>query len=162
MSEKEKVYKVLEELEIPYKVTEHPAVYTAEEAEEYSHLLEGSRVKNLFLRDGKGRSHYLVIVDHDKMLDLKALESVIGKKRLGFASPRRLMKYLGLTPGSVSPFGLINDSEKKVKVFVDEVLKKEEKINFHPNDNTQTLTIKFSDLLKFLDWTGNSYVVTSI
>lgn len=162
MAEKEKVYKVLEELHIPYKATDHPAVYTAEEAEEYGHLLEGSRVKNLFLRDDKGRSHYLVIVDHDKMLDLKALESVIGKKKLGFASPRRLMKYLGLTPGSVSPFGLINDTENSVKVFIDEELQKEEKINFHPNDNTQTLTIKFSDLQIFLDWTGNSYIVTKI
>lgn len=83
MGEKNRVYEVLKELEIPYEVTPHPAVFTAEEAEEYRDLLEGTRCKNLFLKNGRGRGHYLVIVPHDKMLDLRRLDILLDEKRLG-------------------------------------------------------------------------------
>ncbi len=159
MSEKDRVYEVLKKLEIPYEITPHPAVYTAAEAEEYRDLLKGTRCKNLFLKNGRGRVHYLVIVPHDKMLDLRKLDALLDEKRLGFASPRRLMKYLGLTPGSVSVFGLINDEENHVRVVLDEDLQKDDKINFHPNINTETLTILYTDLIRFLEWTGNPYMV---
>ena len=158
----EKVYEVLHRLDIGFRAISHPAVFTSSEAERYKELFEGSRCKNLFLRNEKGDTHYLVIVDHAKRLDLKSLALSLGEKRLGFASPERLMKYLGLTPGSVSVFGLINDAGREVKVVIDSELQKEEKINFHPNVNTCTLTILYPDMLKFLRWTGNNVTMQEL
>jgi len=162
LKSEEKVCALLDELGIAYEAIDHPAVFTSAEAERYKDLFEGSRCKNLFLRNEKGDTHYLVIVDHAKRLDLKVLARLLGEKRLSFASPERLMKYLGLTPGSVSVFGLINDAEKEVKVVIDSELREEEKINFHPNVNTRTLSILYSDMLKFLCWTGNSVTMQKL
>ena len=159
MQKKDKVYEVLRNLAIDYKVVTHPAVFTSAEAEQYRTLFEGARCKNLFLRNGKGDTHYLVIIDQAKDMHLRELALELGEKRLGFASPERLERYLGLTPGSVSVFGLISNIDKNVVVVIDEDLQKEEKINFHPNINTETLTILYSDLLKFLRWTGNRVII---
>ena len=149
MQKKEKVYEVLTKLGIEYEVVTHPAVFTSAEAEQYRTLFEGSRCKNLFLRNGKGDTHYLVIIDQAKEMNLKGVALELNEKRLGFASPQRLAKYLGLTPGSVSAFGLINNTDKNVVVVLDEDLEREEKINFHPNINTETLTILYIDFLLF-------------
>lgn len=162
MQGKEKVYEVLRNLDIEYKVVTHPAVFTSTEAEQYRTLFQGARCKNLFLRNEKGHTHYLVIIDQAKAMNLRELAFELGEKRLGFASPERLKKYLGLTPGSVSVFGLINNADKNVVVVIDEDLQKEERINFHPNINTETLTILYSDLLKFLRWTGNRVIIQGL
>ncbi|WP_432667047.1 prolyl-tRNA synthetase associated domain-containing protein [Wukongibacter baidiensis] len=163
MEKSKKVYEVLDKLNIQYKLHSHPAVYTSDEAEKYvDDSMEGARCKNLFLRNHKGDKHFIVIIDHSKMVDLKALAKDLEENRIGFASEKRLNKYLGLLPGSVSPFGLINDENKEVIVVIDEDLRNEEKINFHPNINTETLTVLFKDFERFLDWVGNTRVYLKI
>ena len=157
MDKREKVFNVLKELNIEYTLTNHPPVPTVEEASKYWADLESAHCKNLFFRNHKGNKHYLVLLDHRQLLVIKDLEQLLKQGKISFASDKRLDKYLGLKAGSVSPFGLINDDENHVHVFIDENLKKSKKISFHPNDNTATLVITFQDFLKFLNWTGNSY-----
>ncbi len=155
------IYQVLQDLHIEYEKYEHPAVYTVEEAAQYDRGIDAGNSKNLFLRNAKGDTHYLVILESTKRLNLKRLASLLGESKLSFASPERLMKYLGLTPGSVSPFGLINNTDKLVKVIIDSGLLQYKKLAYHPNINTATLVIATDDLKRFLDWTGNKieYIV---
>ena len=158
MDEREKkVYEVLEKLSIEYEKREHPPVFTCEEAEIYAGDLKGVHTKNLFLRNKKGNKHYLVVMKEEKTLNAKEFGERIGDKNLSFASEERMMKYLGLTPGSVSIFGIINDVDNNVKVYIDKDIMSEEFINSHPNVNTATLVYKVSDLKKFLDNSGNIY-----
>lgn len=153
--EEKKVYAVLEELGIPYEKHAHPPVYTVEQAVAQWKGIKGAHCKNIFVRNKKGNRHYLIIVEHLKKVDLTALSKRLGQSRFSFASPERMKKYLGLEPGSVSPFGLVNDEGKEVKVIIDADLRDVESINFHPNVNTATLTIAFSDFRKFLESCGN-------
>ena len=152
MSKDYEVYNVLEQLSVPYTIHEHPPVFTVAEAEKYWGDIQGAHCKNLFLRNKKGKNHYLVILEHSKRMDLKSLERRLNEDRLSFASEDRLERYLGLSSGAVSPFGLINDHDKNVRVILDEDLRKEELINFHPNVNTSTITIAFEDFMTFLVW----------
>ena len=151
------VYQKLEELKIEYENHDHPAVFTSEEASKYWKDIKGAHCKNLFLRNNKGNQHYLVVVGFHKQVQLKTMEKTIGATRLSFASEKRLDKYLKIKPGSVSPFGLINDVENHVQVILDAELEKAEFVNFHPNINTNTLTISINAFKKFLDWSGNEY-----
>ena len=158
MTENEKqVYEVLEQLKIPYTQYEHIPVYTIQQLDELNMDMKGKHCKNLFVRNDKGDKHYLIIISHEKRADLKSIAVQIGSSRLGFASEERLMKHLGLTPGAVTPFGLLNDKEKKVTVLVDEDLKNSIHICFHPNVNTATVSIMYDDLLKFIKWRGNEF-----
>jgi len=152
-----KVQATLNKLDINFIRHEHPPVYTVEQAAKQWKGIQGAHCKNIFVRNKKGNRHFLIIVEHLKTLDLKYLSARLGQDRLSFASPERLNKYLGLEAGSVSPFGLINDADHHVKVLIDEDLQHEKFINFHPNINTATYTISFSDFKKFLDQTGNKY-----
>jgi Ala-tRNA(Pro) deacylase len=155
-SEKEqKVYDALDELNISYVKHEHPPVFTVEEAEQYWEDISGAHCKNLFLRNKKGKRHYLVILEHNKRADLQTLGRQLGEDRLSFASAERLMSYLGLEEGAVSPFGLLNDSQKEVQVIIDQDLKNAESINFHPNVNTATVGLSFSDFEEFLTFCTN-------
>lgn len=155
--EKEKkVYEVLKSLEIPFEVHHHPPVYTVEEAESHWENVKGTHCKNLFVRNKKGNRHYLVILESSKRADLKELNRQLGEDRLSFASAERMERFLGLEPGSVSPFGLINDKDKQVQVVLDKDLKTAEWVSFHPNVNTATLTLEYKDFERFLDWCGNS------
>lgn len=149
------VLEVLDNLQIPYEIHHHPPVYTVEQAEEHWKSIKGTHCKNLFVRNKKGKRHYLVILDSRKRADLRDLNSQLGEDRLSFASPERLNCYLGLEPGAVSPFGLINDKDKAVRVVLDKDLKEAEWVSFHPNVNTATVTITFRDLEKYLEWCGN-------
>lgn len=155
MISENKLYKILSELNISYKKTEHPPIFTAEEGNKYWKNNSGEKCKNLFLRNKKGNIHYLVVLEASKVLNIKKLSKILDNDRLSFASAERLMKHLGLTAGSVSPFGLINNSDKKVIVLIDKDLSEAQELNFHPNINTATLTIKTSDLMKFLEFCGN-------
>lgn len=155
MTEEEKVYGRLAELGIVYERHEHPPVPTVEDAERYWSGIEATHCKNLFLRNQKGNRHYLVVLLHSKKADLRAVANQIGDGKLSFASPERLQTHLGLTPGSVSPFGLINDQAHAVRVVLDRDLKSAERVSFHPNVNTRTLVISRGDFERFLAACGN-------
>jgi Ala-tRNA(Pro) deacylase len=149
------VYDKLAELGIAYERYEHPPVPTVEEAERHWAGIDATHCKNLFLRNQKGNRHYLVVLLHAKRADLKTVADQIGDGKLSFASPERLMTHLGLTPGSVSPFGLINDREHAVRVFLDRDLRSAPRVSFHPNINTRTLVISGDDFHRFLAACGN-------
>ena len=146
----EAVYARLAELGIAYERHDHPPVPTVEEAEKHWVGIDATHCKNLFLRNQKGNRHYLVIIAHTKKADLRAVADQIGDGKLSFASPARLQTHLGLTPGSVSPFGLINDAPHAVRVVIDRDLKAAERLTFHPNINTRTLVISGADFWRFL------------
>lgn len=151
----DQVRAALDALGIPYEQYSHPPVFTSEEATEHWADIPATRIKNLFLRNKKGDRHYLVILEVGKEADLKHLVKVIGDDRLSFGSPERLMANLGLTPGSVSPFGLLNDARQAVIVIVDVDLRRSERLIFHPNINTASLTISVPDFERFLESRGN-------
>jgi Ala-tRNA(Pro) deacylase len=153
---REPILAALQALNIRYELFEHPPVFTADEAAIHWQAIAGVAVKNLFLRNKKGDRHYLVILGIEKQADLRELVKVIGDDRLSFGSPERLQKYLGVTPGSVSPLGLIHDGGRAVRVIVDGDLRTAERLIFHPNDNTASLTISGSDFQRFLADRGNS------
>lgn len=150
-----KVLETLDQLGIRYARHEHPPVATVEEAERHWGGLKGTHCKNLFLRNYKGNRHYLVIAPVTRGIDLKRLNEALGEDRLSFASPERLRRWLGLEPGSVSPFGLVNDETAHVRVVCDEALRASRSLGFHPNTNTATLEIAFADFEKFLASRGN-------
>lgn len=152
-----KLYNLLDQLGIAFEYHEHPAAPTIEEASKYWKDIPATHCKNLFLRNHKGNRHYLVILDCRRNLAIHDLEKLLRQGKLTFASNERLMKYLGLTPGSVSPFGLIHDHDRHVTVFLDESLKESERISFHPCINTASLVISFNDFIRFLNYTGNAY-----
>ncbi len=157
------VYKTLDMLSIPYYRLTHSAVNTIAELDKYN-INDDNIVhcKNLFLRNSKGDKHYLVITEPDKRTNTRSLARQIKSTRLSFASPERLQKYLGLDPGSVSPFGLINDKNKDVEVLIDKDLDTRQKITFHPNINTASVTISYSDFQKYIKWCGNKITYVDV
>jgi Ala-tRNA(Pro) deacylase len=154
--QEQEVYAYLKTLDISFERHEHPPVVTVEEAEHQWARIDATHCKNLFLRNQKGNRHYLVIVMHAKRVDLRSVAGQIGDGKLSFASSERMMKYLGVTPGSVSPFGLINDRNHHVRVFVDRALKSAARLSFHPNVNTVTVTISAADFERFLAARANA------
>ena len=153
----QKIYSTLKNLAIHYIEHSHPAVYTSAEAAEYYKDFPGAKVKSLFLRNRKGTQHYLVVLTDQKKADLKELSKILGESQVGFASPERLEKYLQVKPGSVSPLGLVFDEDNHVKVILDEAIMEHELINTHPNSNTQTITMKVTDLKEYITATGHAY-----
>lgn len=162
MDKKEKVLKKLDELNIHYKLIDHPAVYTIDAMDELHLNKNGHIVKNLFLKNSNGKKHYLVVLKGDKKADLKSIKSQINSTALSFASEERLEKYLGLSKGAVTPLGIINDEEHLVNIVLDEDLKKEEIIGVHPNVNTSTVFISYNDLIKFINSFGNEIFYVNI
>lgn len=140
----------LKALGIHFEPYQHPPIATAEEGDLHWAGIDAIHCKNLFLRNQKGSRHYLVILAHTKRADLRGVADQIGDGKLSFASPQRLMKYLGVTPGSVSPFGLIHDHDHHVRVYLDRELKHAPRISFHPNINTATFVLSYSDFERFL------------
>ena len=156
-TKREKVFQILEKLGIEYDIHEHPPVPTVGEALPYWNQIDATHCKNLFFRNHKGNRHYLVILRHDRQLNIRDLEQRLKQGKISFASPHRMERYLGLSGGSVSVFGLINDSENHIHLFLDAALQSVQKISFHPNDNTATVVISCQSFITFLDWSGNSY-----
>jgi len=148
------VYEVLKTHNIPHEQYDHPAVFTTAEAEVLCKHIPSKQCKNLFLTNDKGTKHFLVTISHDKRADLKQLGQLLGQKGLRFASAERLHKYLGLTPGSVSPLGLINDTNHDVEFLIDSELLDQKKIYIHPNINTATLAITVEDFTRLLKALG--------
>ena len=156
------LYELLEKLSISFEYHEHPPITTIEEAKIHWKDYNSGRCKNIFFRNHKGNRHYLVILEHLRQLDIHDLEKRLKQGKLSFASDQRLKRYLGVEPGSVSPFGLINDKEKHVHLFIDEKLKEFNHLAFHPNINTASLIVSKSDFLKFLNYTGNTFEFISL
>jgi Ala-tRNA(Pro) deacylase len=157
MRGQKELFELFEKLEIRFEYHEHPPVATIEDAIIHWRDYNSGRCKNIFFRNHKGDRHYLVILEHLAKLDIRDLEKRLRQGKLTFASDRRLKQYLGVEPGSVSPFGLINDKENHVHLFIDEKLNECERLAFHPNLNTATVVISKSDFLRFLAFTGNSF-----
>ena len=150
VSDPQKVYDALGAMGIQYEKYEHPPVFTSEEAAEHWGAIKATQVKNLFLRNKKGNRQYLVILEISKQADLRELVRIIGDDRFSFGSPERLRDTLGVTPGSVSPFGLLHPGSKEVRVIVDQGLRSAAKLIFHPNLNTASVTISVADFERFL------------
>ena len=156
------IYQFLADHDIEYERHDHPPVFTCEEALRLVPPLLAAKTKNLFLRDRKGRRHFLVAVGYEKAVDLKALASLLGVSKLGFASAERLERYLGVDPGSVSILGVVNDVNRAVEVIVDEDLWVAKAFQCHPLVNTSTLVISRDDLERFLEITGHRVRVLDV
>lgn len=147
---------------IPFERHDHPAVFTCEESEALNLKLPGADTKNLFLRDDKGERYFLVTIRHSKSADLKELRKLLDARKLSFGSPEKLKEYLGVDPGSVTLLGIVNDSDHKVEVWIDEDVWKEDAIQCHPLVNTATLVVPRSGMEKFFAATGHQLHVSSI
>ena len=145
----------LEQLHIPFERYEHPPISTGDEGLEHWAGIDAVHCKNLFLRNQRGTRHYLVILSVTKRADLRMVADQVGDGKLSFASADRLLRYLGVTPGSVSPFGLIHDADHHVRVFLDRDLKSAVRISFHPNINTRTVVLTLGDFERYLAATWN-------
>ena len=156
------LYQILAEHHIEYERFDHPAVYTVEDVKRLVPPLPAAKTKNLFLRDHKGRRHFLVIVPADKRVDIKALNAAIGSSRLSFGSAKRLKKFLGVDPGSVTIFALVNDSDHKVELIIDQSLWEQEAFQFHPLVNTSTLLISNDNLKRFLALAGHDVEIMDV
>jgi len=156
------IYEYLDKLDIAYERYDHEAVYTCEQADSLDIPGNAAKTKNLFLRDRKGRRHFLVTVGAEKTVDIKALEVFLGVKGLSFASNERMMKYLGLTPGSVTILGIVNDEDNAVEVILDKDLWDDTVMQCHPLVNTSTLLISKDDVSRFLKSTGHEVVIIDV
>jgi Ala-tRNA(Pro) deacylase len=151
----EQLFARLAELGIRVSTVEHPAVFTVEEARRHRGDRPGTYTKSLFLRDKKG-AMWLVVCLESRALDLRVLAGRIGAKHLSFGSPERLMRCLGVIPGAVSPFAVINDTDRAVRVVLDRDVLAQDPIHLHPLDNARTTAIAAADLLRFLEAEGHA------
>ena len=152
----------LDSLGIPISTVDHQPVFTVEEAQALRGAIAGAHSKNLFLKDKKG-ALFLVVAGEDAVIDLKRLHNRIGASgRLSFGQPELLLQTLGVTPGSVTPFGLINDRPPTARVILDTRLMAAETLNFHPLVNTATTSLASADLLNFIRATGHQPEVVDL
>ena len=158
---KQEIYALLDSKGIVCERMEHPAAHTWEQVVEFGLTQRGIVCKNLFLRDFKGKNHFLVTVIGDKKVDLKGVAEKIGSSKLSFGSAERLMKYLGVEQGSVSPFGILNDESKSVVMVFDSDLK-DQAIGIHPNDNTAMVWINFDVLCGMIREHGNEIMLIDL
>lgn len=149
------LFRRLEQLGIPISTVTHPPVFTVAESAALRGPIPGCHTKNLFLRNTKGRM-FLVVCLESRAVDLKALGATIGAGRLSFGSAERLMRYLGVIPGAVTPFAIVNDVEREVTVVLDAAILECDTLNFHPLDNSMTTSIGASDFLGFLEAEGHA------
>ena len=156
----EQLLAYLDDRDIGHATVEHPPVYTVDEAKRLRGTLPGANCKSLFLKNKKGQM-WLVVVSEDHRVDLARLAGSLGSKRLSFGSPSRLMEYLGVIPGAVSPFAVINDTTGEVAVVLADDVLRHEQLNFHPLVNYRTTAISAAGFLRFLDATGHDPIVLS-
>ena len=152
----------LDDLGIETRTVDHPPLHTVEESQDLRGEIAGAHTKNLFLKDKKGRI-FLVVAEETRAVDLKGLHKRIGASgRLSFAGPERMRQLLGVEPGSVTAFGVVNDSERQVLVVLDEELVRHDMVNCHPLTNTATTTIAAADLMAFFRHTGHEPLVIAL
>ena len=151
----------LSELGIETKTTDHPPLHTIDESRALRGDIPGSHTKNLFLKCKKNKL-WLVVTLEDANVDLKILHRLIGSGRLSFGKPDLLIEALGVPPGSVTPFALINDKSCRVNVVLDQTMMQQDPLNYHPLENNATTTIGSEDLLTFIRATGHDPVILSV
>lgn len=156
MNSRENIFEKLNALQIPFELVEHAPAFTMEEYNALGFNPNDEICKNLFLRDYKGTRHMLVVLKGSKHADLQLIRSEVDSSKLSFASDERLAKFLDVKKGSVSPLGLLNDATGEVEVYFDEDLKDAPRLGFHPNDNTATVFMAFSDVQKYIESTGHT------
>lgn len=161
MPEKE-LFKLFNKFAIQYKNYEHEPVFTVEEGLHLQAIIPGAHSKNLFLRNKKKSYYCLVSVIEEKTVDLKQLSDLLGHGRLSFGSPEDMLTMLKLTPGSVSPYGLINDQENKIQFILDQDFLKHEHVNFHPMANHMTVSLQTQDFLNFFKQINKQYFAVKI
>lgn len=160
---KQHIYNYLKGKNIWYEITEHKAVYNMKELSQISLPYPTADAKNLFVRDDKKQNYYLITVKGEKRVELKQFRKMNQIRPLSFASEDELMNIMSLTPGSVTPFGILNDKERKVKVFLDkDFLDTPSIIGVHPNDNTATVWLKTEDLINLIKEHGNEIEIVPI
>ena len=152
------VLDVLDSKGIKYELVEHEEVHTIEDMEKLGLLDKGYVCKNLFLRNANGKMHFVLSCHHSKDINVQEIAKKIGSTRLSFGSAERLMKYLKLENGYVSPFGVLNDESKSVIFVFDRELQGKDKVGFHPNTNTATVYLAFNDVKKIIEEHGNDVV----
>ena len=150
----DKVKEYLNTIGIQFKIVEHEPAYTTEEADKYIEGHDGVRTKTMFICNKKKTNYYMIIMDDSKRLDMNKFKEIVSEKQMKMASEEALKEKLGVKPGMVSPFGLLNNDEKDVKIYMDKEIITEEIMTFHPNDNTKTLFITTKDLFKYLESIG--------
>ena len=150
----QKVFDLLNELGIPFQMVEHEPALTTEQADRYIEGIEGVRTKTLFLTNKKKRNFYLVIIDDAKRLDMDVFKEIVEEKQIKMASAETLNDKMKLKPGSVSPFGLLNNEDKDIQVYFDQEIVSEERMSFHPNTNEKTIFVNTEDLFTFLKEIG--------
>jgi len=158
----DELFAYLDSLGIAHKTVRHPAVFTVEEARTLRGAIAGAHTKNLFLRDKKGALYLVVALEH-AAIELKSLHRVLGASgRFSFGSADLMRKLLGVEPGSVTPFAVINDKACRVTVILDAAMMAHAVLNFHPLANTATTTIARDDLLRFLEATGHNPRIAAV
>ena len=160
---KQEVYDFIKSKNIWHEITEHEAVFNMDELSKIEVPYNDCDAKNLFVRDDKKENYYLITVKGTKRVDLKEFRKRYDVRPISFASVEDLMKYLNLIPGSVSPLGLLNDKERKVKFYLDDSFFKDDKIiGIHPNDNTATVWLKVDDLINIIKEHGSKIEIINI
>lgn len=161
--DKQQIYSFLNEHDVWFEVTEHQAVYNMQEVSKVNLPYPNADAKNIFVRDDKKRKYYLITVDGSHRVDLKKFSQDHGTRNLSFASESDLKDKLGLSPGSVTPFGLLNNKAHDVDLYLDKQFTKGSGIiGVHPNDNTATVWMKIKDLANIIQEHGNQVVITDI
>ena len=156
------LFQLLDKLQIAVTTVDHPPLFTVQESQALRGTIPGAHTKNLFLKDKKGR-YFLLTVAEDAEVDLKSVHKVIGASgRVSFGSSERLMELLGVSPGSVTVFGLINDADGAVTMVLDRALMENETINAHPLSNDATTSIARDDLVRFVRETGHEPLILNL
>lgn len=151
----------LNKLGIEYSLFEHEPIFTVEEGEHLKKDIPGVHCRNLFMRDKK-KKNYLLVLANDTEVDLKKLPDILGSGRLSFGSSDRLWEHLGIRPGSVNPFVIMNDPDNAVHMFLDAAMMEADIVNYHPMDNAQTIGLSPADLIKFIESLGHNYTVVDL
>ena len=160
---KQEIYDFIKSRDIWHEITEHESVFNMEELSKIEVLYPEYDAKNLFVRDDKKRNYYLITIKGNKRIDLKEFQKNNNTRNLSFASTNDLMNIMGLKHGAVTPLGLLNDKELKVKFYIDkECMKDKHIIGVHPNDNTATIWLKVEDLIEIIQEHGNEVYVVEI
>ena len=152
----------LQELGIPFDVVEHPPAFTTEQADFYIEGMEGVLTKSMFLTNKKKTQYYLLIMDDQKSLDMDLFKDLVSANRIRMASADSLFEKMQLPPGTVSPFGLLNNPERDIQVYFDKDIVSEDTMTFHPNTNEKTIFVATQDIFKFLTHLGYDYQILEL